>query len=164
MPFTPFHIGIALILFAVFPFMDPTALLIGSIAPDIEGFLAIFIFPDLDLPLHGPLHSFLGAVTLGLIIAPISHIINYYFVKRLNLENKYQLSRKFTFISSQTGTFSHILLDAPLYPEMNLFYPLKGNVLFQIVPYSFPYLICALGFITGLTIIITRYSRQNRND
>lgn len=75
MPFTPFHFGIALLLFAVMPFLDPLALFVGSVIPDIEGITAIFIFPYWGLPWHGPLHSFLGVIVLGVITGGMSYLI-----------------------------------------------------------------------------------------
>ncbi|MFX0209260.1 MAG: hypothetical protein ACFFDT_24970, partial [Candidatus Hodarchaeota archaeon] len=67
MPFTPFHWGISLLIQSLLFFLDPMALFIGSIIPDIEGITAWFILPGRGLPLHGPLHSFTGATFLGLI-------------------------------------------------------------------------------------------------
>ncbi|MHA1332215.1 MAG: metal-dependent hydrolase [Candidatus Hodarchaeales archaeon] len=152
------------LIYAIFPFLDPIALFIGSIAPDIEGVSAIFIFRDPNLPLHGSFHSFLGAITLGLLLTPISYIINSFITTRLFRIEKKTISKKYSLVASMVGTFSHIMLDAPLYPEMNPFYPLKGNVFFQIVPYYLPYLICTMGMVIGLVVIINRHYRKRNKD
>lgn len=158
MPFTPFHFGIALLLFAVMPFLDPLALFVGSVIPDIEGIAAIFIFPYAGLPLHGPLHSFLGAIVLGVITGGVSYIILQYsglhdtLAKTLSIH----VTLKKSMISALLGTFSHIIFDAPLYSEMNPFLPFMGNPWFRLVPSSTPYLICIIGFILGGLVLLVR--------
>lgn len=62
MPFTPFHIGPALLIYSVFPRLDPIALFFGSILIDIE-FFVIELF-NLPFSIHGPLHSIVGIFLL----------------------------------------------------------------------------------------------------
>lgn len=72
MPFTPYHLGsaffIGLLLSVIF---DLPSLLISSVLVDIEPFLVLSL--DLDYPLHGYVHSFIG----GSIIAILTSIIVY---------------------------------------------------------------------------------------
>ncbi|NHK30481.1 MAG: hypothetical protein FK730_03965 [Asgard group archaeon] len=60
MPFTPFHLGFGVLLSAVFfPFIDPIALLLGTILIDLEPiFHLIFNVGQL----HGVMHSLLGVI------------------------------------------------------------------------------------------------------
>ncbi|MFX0208719.1 MAG: hypothetical protein ACFFDT_22245, partial [Candidatus Hodarchaeota archaeon] len=145
MPFTPFHFGIALLLFSVMPFLDPLALFVGSVVPDIEGITAIFIFPDSGLPLHGPLHSFFGAVVLGILTGVVSYFVltKIGISETLNNILSINITLKKSILSAFLGTFSHTILDAPLYNDMDPFLPLIGNPtdytdnpLYSIVPYT----------------------------
>jgi membrane-bound metal-dependent hydrolase YbcI (DUF457 family) len=162
LPFTPFHFGTALIIFAIGSFLDPFSLFIGSIVPDIEGITALFLLPDSNLPLHGPLHSFTGALLLGI----ISGLIVFLFMKLIKLQEvnytfiQIKFNMRNSIISGLLGTFSHIILDGPLYPEMNLIYPIEGNFIYQIIPYSWPYMICIVGSILGSSILFYKYNRH----
>ncbi len=68
MPFTFFHWFLSLLLQTCFMLLDPVALFVGSVIIDIEGIASIFLFRELNLPLHGPFHSFLGALVSGFLV------------------------------------------------------------------------------------------------
>ncbi|UCE15073.1 MAG: hypothetical protein JSV04_07805 [Candidatus Heimdallarchaeota archaeon] len=145
-------------------FLDPLALFVGTIFPDIEGITAVFILPGKGLPLHGPLHSFTGAFLSGIIVAFCSwfafKMIFPTLVEQLQLDLPFSLpeySFKRSLLSAQVSTISHIILDAPLYGEMDLLYPLGvGNSWYGLVPGSLIYLLCVLSFFLGGTILILR--------
>ncbi|MHA1450242.1 MAG: metal-dependent hydrolase [Candidatus Hodarchaeales archaeon] len=161
MPFTPFHFGISICIYALLPLFDPLALLIGSVIPDIEGITAMFILPDLGLPLHGPLHSFTGAIILGVITGLLSFLLLNTGVNLFKDRIEYTPRLKISLVSALVGTISHILLDAPLYPEMDLLYPVSGNVLHGIVPSPVPFLICIIGFFIGFSVLMIRFVRKS---
>jgi len=167
MPFTPFHWGVSVLFQTLFIFLDPVALFIGSIAPDIEGITALFILPGLGLPLHGTLHSFFGATILGLITGISSWASFKHFIPRI-LEitstdlSLPQYSLKTSILSAFIGTYSHIILDSPLYGEMELFFPFKlGNPWYNIVPGNLVYFFCVFSFFLGISIFILRLTRMN---
>ena len=167
-PFTPFHLGVSILFIAIFPFLDPIALFVGSIIPDIEGISAIFLFPESNLPLHGPFHSFTGSIILGTIIAIGSWGLNKILANKSFNSPLAFIFRPYSFsqslLSSFLGTFSHILLDAIIYPEMDLLYPLGfGNPLYGIFPFSFPYLFCVGAFFLGLIIICIKLLKRTPN-
>ncbi|MFW9853525.1 MAG: hypothetical protein ACFFFG_00595 [Candidatus Thorarchaeota archaeon] len=165
MPFTPFHFGIALLFFVVLPFLDPTSLFIASIAPDVEGMVALFILPSAGLPLHGPLHSFVGAIVLGIMVGGGSYLL--WRLLELPAIFKDHSFRRLTLaksiISGLLGSISHVILDAPLYSEMTPFLPVSGNPIVNVVPAYFPYLICVLSFIGALLVILIRFRSQNQS-
>ncbi len=167
MPFTPFHWGLSLLLQACFMFLDPLALFIGSVIIDIEGIASIFLFRELNLPLHGPFHSFLGATVLGFFVGLCSWLffrsILPFIIEISHIELSFSLptfSLKLSLISSYIGTFSHILLDAPLYNDMNPWYPITSieNSFLNIVDGSFIYFFCVICFFVGLSLLFIRYS------
>ncbi len=172
LPFTPFHWGISILIQSLLIFLDPLALFIGSIAPDIEGITALFILPGMELPLHGPLHSFTGAIFLGIITGIFSWLcFKYVFpllVDQFHLDLPFTIptySFRCSLSSALIGTLSHIILDAPLYNEMDLLYPLGiGNPWYNIVPSGVPYLLCILGFFLGAIILIIRLILMKDNE
>ncbi|MHA2307595.1 MAG: DUF4184 family protein, partial [Candidatus Hodarchaeales archaeon] len=165
MPFTPFHWGVSLFIQACFLFLDPFALFIGSIIPDMEGITSLFLFPELDLPLHGPLHSLLGASILGSIVGLCSWFcFKYLFPKIIEIcgiEISFSLpiySLKISLLSSFIGTFSHVLLDAPLYYDMNPWYPITTleNPLLYTIEGGIIYLFCTICFVIGVVVLSIR--------
>ncbi|MFX0170667.1 MAG: metal-dependent hydrolase [Candidatus Hodarchaeota archaeon] len=163
MPFTPFHWGYSILFLALVPFLDPFSLFLGSIAPDIEGITALFILPRSGLPLHGILHSFMGAVILAIITGICSwasfRFIFPRLIKNISIDFTFpQYTLKLSLLSSSIGTFSHIILDSPLYEEMELFYPLElGNPWYSLVPSNIVYFSCILSFFLGISILFFRY-------
>ena len=55
MPFTPFHIGHAVITYSILDKLDFIALLYGSILVDVEPFLILFL--NLPYPLHNSFNN-----------------------------------------------------------------------------------------------------------
>lgn len=150
MPFTPYHLGpsswIGLILFKTFDF--PT-LFISSVIIDIEP-LCVLLF-NLDYPLHGFFHSFLGGSTLAILTA-----ISLYFLKDFiqqimsMLKLKQDSSFKKILWTSFFGVYFHIVLDAPLYADIKPFYPFQNNPLYGLFSSQHVYLFCVLSFIIGI--------------
>jgi len=166
MPFTFFHWFLSLLLQTCFMLLDPVALFVGSVIIDIEGIASIFLFRELNLPLHGPFHSFLGALVSGFFVGLCSWLffrsVLPFIIEISRIEVSFSLptfSLKLSLISSYIGTFSHILLDAPLYNDMNPWYPITSieNPFLNIVDGSFIYLFCVICFFLGLSLLFIRY-------
>ena len=156
MPFTPFHLGPAsLLALALLRYAYLPALLLGSIAPDIQPFtILVFNQPG---TLHGPLlHSFIGSTLL--LALPLTALV--FILKRpiqtttslLKLNQKPTLPSILT--GSLIGVYSHILLDATLYAEMQPFYPLTTNPLLTQDPlrYYVMYTACTITFIIAIAM------------
>ena len=155
-PFTPYHLGpsswIGLLLFRKFDF---STLMIASVIVDIEPFfILIFNMPG---PLHGFLHTFLG----GSIIAIFTTIICYLLKKPIKrVMSFFKLSQDSSFrkilLTSFFGIYFHLILDAFLYEEMNIFYPLKGNPFLGLFSFQQIYLFCSLSFLIGILLYLIR--------
>lgn len=153
MPFTPIHLGFAIFVFGIFPFMDPIALLIGTVIIDLE---PIFFLITGIGQMHGIMHSTLGVLVFFL---PTS-FISWLCYKYLKLE-KYlpKFNIYISLISGIIGLFSHIIFDAILYPEIMFFYPFskETGILFNIIPFAAVYWILGIMFLVGTIVIILRY-------
>jgi membrane-bound metal-dependent hydrolase YbcI (DUF457 family) len=157
MPFTPFHFGPALFIYGIFVFLDPIALIYGAILIDLEP--AIVMFLRLNYPLHGFMHSIVGVFLL----LPIAYVatlitrrllpdIDFFFTSR-----RREFMPRLIIASTLIGSFSHILLDSFLYPEMNLAWPLPYwnpllNTDLSLAIYEF----CGVTLIIAIPLIVLR--------
>ena len=74
MPFTPYHLGPGLFVGLLFlSFIDFPTFLIASVIVDVEPFLVLTL--NLNYPLHGFFHSFLGGTLVALPLALMMHQI-----------------------------------------------------------------------------------------
>ena len=163
MPFSPFHFGVALLIQAIFIFLDPIGLFAGSVILDIEGVFAL-LFPESGLTLHGILHSFTGALVVGVLVG-FSSFIFHKLIRKVDFkfENptpfdlpKYSLP--ICLISALIGTYSHLFLDAFLYDDLILFHIIPvENPFLDLISWEIIYFFCIICFIIGAVILIGRY-------
>jgi membrane-bound metal-dependent hydrolase YbcI (DUF457 family) len=154
MPLTPYHLGpaswIGLLLRR---YLDIPTFIIANIIIDIEPFNVIVF--NLNYPLHGIFHSFLGAGFIGLLLAGIIYNLNPWLAKRIPF---LKISQPNTFrkilVSSIAGVSLHVLLDAPLYSDILPFYPFPTNPLYMLVSSSTIYTFCTISFIFGLCLYL----------
>jgi hypothetical protein len=129
MPFTPLHYPVAYGVSKIYKSLSLPGLIVGSFIPDIEvPILWLFftgVFPD-----HLILHSLIGALTLGTILAilvtrylfaPI--IARFFKVNRGKLDEACSLNNKLV-LSCVIGIIGHILLDYPIHWFNPIFWPL----------------------------------------
>jgi hypothetical protein len=74
MPFTPYHLGPALLFGLLFlSFIDLPTFLVASVIVNIEQLFVLTL--NLNYPLHGFFHSFLGGTFIAVLLALIMHRI-----------------------------------------------------------------------------------------
>ena len=166
-PFTPFHWGIALFFYGLLGiWVDPIAMFIGVIIPDIEGILVFFNVFGIQGALHGPLHSPVGIIVDGIIVFFLSTgiwIVLRRLISHPMIKSKPHLI--FTLFWSFFAPFSHVLLDLPLYQDISLFWPIiptNFNPLYGIVSAGLPYLLCTILGVVGLVLISIRFIFYSR--
>jgi hypothetical protein len=156
MPFTLYHLGPALLVALVFPsILDVKIFLIASIFLDFEPLLIILL--NKQIPLHGIFHS----ITIGTIIGIIlSIIINIYlkYVKNVNLQLQFNtsLSLKETVLTTTVGVWQHVILDAFIYDDLNLFYPIKWNPLYGLLTLLTIQKVCVISFALAIIVFFFR--------
>lgn len=161
MPFTPFHLGPALVIgLLLFSLFDLPTLLVSSVIVDIEPFLVLLF--KLDYPTHGFFHSHLGGTIMAVAVALTMFAVRK-GIQRIMSTFKLQQKSSFTKISftSLFGVYSHIFLDSPLYQEIKPFYPLDFNPMYRTISASSIYLFCILSFLAGFILYVYRI-RRNR--
>jgi len=143
--------------------------LLGSIAPDIQPFIIIFF--NLPGALHGPpLHTFIGSTIL--LALPLTALV---FILRKPIQiitSPLKLKQNATIptilIGALIGVYSHILLDAILYTDIQPFYPITMNPLLSQDPlrYYIMYTACAVSFIIALAMYgfyLWKYRQKQEN-
>jgi membrane-bound metal-dependent hydrolase YbcI (DUF457 family) len=159
MPFTPFHLGPAVLIgFILLGYLDLPTFIVASVLVDLEP-LAVLVF-GLPGPLHGFFHSFLGAsvaaVLLAVVMARVRGSLG--FLGGFLGSGERRGSRGFL-VAALLGTWSHVLLDAPLYGEMRPFYPLGGNPFLGVDLYLGlgVYRFCFLSGVVGVALFVFRF-------
>ncbi|MFX0094282.1 MAG: DUF4184 family protein [Candidatus Hodarchaeota archaeon] len=127
MPFTVFHYPIAFGLSKANKRLSLPGLIVGSVLPDIEVPIMWLFFSN--LPDHLVLHSLVGALTLGTVLAVlVTHYIypmvisSLFSVEPGYLSEKCQISPLLV-VSCMLGLLSHLLLDYLVHPFNPLLYP-----------------------------------------
>jgi len=134
LPFTPLHLIPGLIIYLLlFPHMDLLALMLANIFIDIEPFINLFILQT--RPLHGILHSLVGAPLIGAPILILScraletrtrALVEILKVIRWNPTPRL-ISVKMTLSSVYIGIASHLILDYWAHETPPVLYPLNLN-------------------------------------
>ena len=138
-------------------FIDFPTFLIASIIVDIEPFIVLFF--NLDYPLHGFFHSFLGGTIVALLLTVVMSKIRRYFSSLMSFFKLEQdVSFKKILVASLSGIYIHILLDSPIYTDIQPFFPLDFNPFYQNTSFSglLPTLICVWCFMGALIVYVVR--------
>jgi membrane-bound metal-dependent hydrolase YbcI (DUF457 family) len=158
MPFTPYHLGPGLFVgLLLLSFIDFPTFLVASVIVDLEPFLVLTL--NLNYPLHGFFHSFLGGTLLALPLALVMYRIRDKFSPLLSffkLEQK--VSFKSVLAAALSGIYIHILLDSRGYIDIQPFYPSNYNPLLTtgISAGSEAYSYCIWSFYGAAIIYIIR--------
>lgn len=157
MPFTPFHLGPASTIGLLFyKYFDFVTLLIASVIVDLEPLIVILF--DLNYPLHGFFHSFLGGSILAFILSVLMFKLRepvYEIAMVFRIEQKSNFAK--IVFSSFFGVYSHILLDAPLYTDIRPFYPIMANPLYGTISSSDIYFACGMTLLSGLLLYLIKF-------
>lgn len=166
MPFTPFHFGPALVLgLPLRRYMHVPTFILANVIVDLEPFLVIIL--GLRYPLHGYLHTFLLSPFLGLTLGYAMFCLEKIFhplFKSLLLEKDETLDLRSFLAPGVLGTVFHVLLDSPLYSDIQPFYPVIINPLYNPVLTSEVYSFCGwmgmLGIVFyGGSLVFSAYHR-----
>jgi len=158
LPFTPFHLGPGLLFgLLLFNYLDLPTFLVASVIIDIEPLLALSL--NLNYPLHGYLHTFMGGTIIAFLLAFAMSRVRGALAPLLSLfKFEPKTSFKGIVLASLFGIHFHILLDSPLYSDIKPFYPLESNPLRSLdIPASFwIHAFCILSFTAAGIVYAAR--------
>ena len=158
MPFTPFHMGAALIVkpglnrnFSVITFG------LAQIAMDIEPGIGMLTGAEV---LHGPTHTILGALVIAYSVMLISPRVCTYLLRRWNKEvihyklpwlaQSESVSKTALIVGAFFGTLSHLALDSLMHHDIHPFLPFsRANPLMGLVTHDAVYQLCSVAAILG---------------
>ena len=148
MPWTPFHLGPALMLgLLLFSYLDLPTLLVASVAPDIEPAIATAL--QLSHSRYGWFHTLEGAAIASVVVGVVMYSAKGYTSKLASmLKLKQNSSFKKILLTSFLGVYSHILLDMPLHTLYDLRVPNIELTPVGLATYSF----CVVSFLVGLVL------------
>lgn len=159
MPFTPFHMGAALMLkpvtrkhFSLLTFG------IAQLAMDIEPGIGMALEWSV---LHGPIHTIPGALLIGGLVAWIAPSICNPILRRYNQEVTFykqrwllepeEVSRTAVLTGALFGTLSHLILDSLMHHDIHPLAPFtSANPLLNLVSHDGVYQLCGLMGLGGL--------------
>lgn len=152
MPFTPYHFGpCAAIALPLRHRVDLPAFLLSNIVIDLEP-LGIMLF-NLNLPLHGFVHSFLVSTVAGGLWGALAWRWRGFFGKAMAAARlSYEPTPRRTALSALAGSWFHVITDAPLYLDLRPFLPANGNPFFGSVAEPTMYALCAVAFVPAFVI------------
>ncbi|MHA1248193.1 MAG: hypothetical protein ACTSPE_12770 [Candidatus Thorarchaeota archaeon] len=135
----------------------------ASVVPDIE--TLVIVLMGLDIPLHGFLHTYLGASLLGVAVAGVTWPLRSAIAP---LEKVFASSGSYSFravlLSALAGTYSHVFLDSFLYPKMAPLFPVAGNPFLGALPTALVYEVCVVLGVVALVAWLGRLSSAKRSE
>lgn len=175
MPFTPFHMGAALILKpALGRYISVITFGIAQIAMDIEPGIGMLTGAAV---LHGPTHTVLGALAIAYLVMLIAPGIVNYLLRKWNKEVTFHklprlvqsetTSKTAVTLGAFFGTISHIALDSLMHHDIHPLLPFsRANPLLGLVTHDEVYQLCAMAGVLGAVtwLAMQWFSRSNQVD
>ena len=162
MPLTPFHFGpSAAITFPLHRELDPPTFVLVNVAVDLEPLAVILL--RLNYPLHGYAHTFVGATLVGMFTAMIVYSFRHPVAAIMTTlwPLPYAPRRRRIILSGVLGALFHVLLDAPLYPEMHPFWPLMDNPFYGLITYDLIIGFCLAGYLLAVVFYVALWLQRH---
>lgn len=166
MPFTPYHFGpSACIALPLRKYIDIPVFILANVVIDFEPLAVILL--DLNYPLHGYFHTFLGGTVVALVwgfIAYSGKSILQRLMKLFHLSYETNLGKML--LSAILGAWFHLLLDSICWRDMRPFWPLDTNPFINLMTLKTVRLLCTISFLPAFVlyiIAVASHVRKKRN-
>ena len=162
MPFTPFHLGPGTAFKALGGKHFSFLVFAGSqVLMDIEPLIGIIQGSKM---LHGFTHTFPGATMIGFCAALTGKPISQYFLDKLT-QTKEKITWPAAIAGAFVGTYSHVLLDAIMHSDLQLFYPFLSihNPLLRLISVGHLHGLCVVMGMAGLASLILQSQPAAKN-
>jgi len=135
-PFTPFHFGPGILLgLLLLKKMDFPIFVAANIIIDWRTFLVFFGL--WERPLHGWVHTYIGATIMAIILGSVMTYIRPLIYGQLReMKIVQEVTKRKIFLAAFSGTFLHVTLDAFHHPYMQTFMPLDIRPLYGLMSTS----------------------------
>ncbi|WP_330632503.1 hypothetical protein [Halocatena halophila] len=159
MPFTPFHLGPGLLGGVLFKRqLDALTFVLASVIVDFRA--ALVLFGLLGGRLHGPVHTYLGATVLSVVLTA-TVVLTARHTQSLNRINFSPHSVRHVLVGAIAGSWLHVTLDSVLYTDIRPFAPLSVNPLFGTAGLGLVYGGCLLALVVGCGVALSQYHRAS---
>lgn len=148
MPFTPYHLGPGAAFKAIGGSRFSFLIFAGSqVLMDIEPLVRIL---RSDVVLHGPSHTVLGALVIGLAAGAVGRPISELALHVTGIGHR-PIAWPVAFPSAFLGTYSHIVLDGMMHADMNPLWPfVLGNPLLGAISLGALHGTCVISGLAGI--------------
>lgn len=119
MPFTPYHFGVGALVKSIAPsHFSFTAFAVANVLIDVEPLVRMLGLLD-DTILHGPTHTFPGAVVIAALTLPVVRLWDRAGAAlRFNSLRPPAVPTWMVLTSALVGTVSHVILDSIMHVDM----------------------------------------------
>ena len=160
MPFTPFHLGPGAVFKAIggrhFSFMVFGG---AQVMMDIEPLVGIIRG---SVVLHGVTHTLGGAAAIGTVAGLIGRQISALVLQWLRIPH-HPFTWTASFLGAYVGTFSHVLLDGLMHPDMHPWWPFSpANPLLGAIHTDWLHIGCAAAAVVGGAVVALRFRRYGK--
>lgn len=161
MPLTPFHLGPTFLIGIIFQRqINIIAILLASTVIDVRTMYCFFLS---GCQLHGPLHTYLGAI---IFVIPIIIIIFILKKPLSKITNKLKINQSFSIksiiLGSLIGAWSHVFFDSFMHHDITPFWPILENPLYGMISTQMNYTITAISFFIGCGIYFYKFYKQRK--
>ncbi len=160
MPFTPYHLGPALLIYAIAIVLDPIALFLGVLLPDFEpaAYLLLGIGPG-----HGFFHSLLGALFLSVTAYLVARVV-WTGVELSRFAPSFTVpTQLFSVAGALIGTLSHVILDASTNTSKSVLFWPSLYYFSGPVPIAVAYVFCIICFFAAAAVFVVRGYHGRKN-
>ena len=156
MPLTPYHVGPALLVaLLLYPLLDIPTFLIANIILDLEPLAVVLGLANWSL--HGVFHSLTVGSVVAVVLAGIMYLIRGFMPEiRIGRTAPRDYSIKEYIITSVSGVWFHVILDAFLYNDLNLLYPIQWNPFVGLLPAQAIINFCLISLPVAFIIYLIR--------
>lgn len=165
MPFTPFHLGPGILIKGIIPgSFSLSSFALANAAMDVEPLYHLW---RSGVPLHGASHSLLGAGLIGVGVALfgrplIARAWRAYGRLSASAGQPVEIGKLPMWTGALLGTGSHVLLDAVMHTDVQLFFPTAGTPLLNVPWTQNVYLGCILSGMLGMLFTFIRAVFQRK--
>jgi hypothetical protein len=158
MPVTPFHVGPGLFFKAIAPRHVSLTVFVGvNVAIDLEPITWFLLTGD---PIHGLLHTLIGATVLALVCAHWGRMVCERLLRWWNsllspAQSKWLavvsvITPRAAMVSALLGTWSHVLLDSLMHTDVRLLWPVSAaNGIRGLIDLDHLHLLCVFLGVAG---------------
>ncbi|KGJ96910.1 metal-dependent hydrolase [Colwellia psychrerythraea] len=151
MPFTPIHIGPGILLKSLL--QSSFSLMVFGWTQIVMDIQPLIVLVSGEGHLHGFTHTYIGAILIAIFAALSGKYLSEIGLKLLRIsENKKNISIAWwiVFLSAFIGSFSHVLLDSIMHPDVEPFFPFTfDNPLLGLISVTMLHKVCLYSGLVG---------------